>query len=58
MTEAILEEPEFLKDLHRIREKMSSETKEQTFDELRSIRKKYGSKLLYVKENKVQSGRD
>jgi len=53
MTESILEEPEFLKELHRIREKLSTQTKQQTLENLKFLRKKYGADLHYVERRKT-----
>lgn len=57
MTEEVLEEPEFLKELHKIREELAKETKKQTFKELKAIREKYRESLghLYVKPKKKGS---
>lgn len=50
MSEAILEEPEFLKELHRIREELAKESREQALKELKATREKHRKKLghLYV----------
>jgi len=50
LSEALLEEPAFLKKLHRIREELSRESREQAFQELRAIRKKLRNRLghLYI----------
>lgn len=54
MSEAILEEPEFLKELHKIREELAKETREQAFKKLKEVREKYRSRLghLYVEPNR------
>jgi len=50
MTEALLEEPEFLKELHKIREELARETREQAFKELKAVRNKHRKRLghLYI----------
>jgi len=50
MTEALLEEPEFLKELHKIREELARETREHAFKELRAVRDKHRKRLghLYI----------
>lgn len=49
MTEAILEEPEFLKELHKVREQLSRESKERAFRELKLTKKKYETRLDYFR---------
>lgn len=50
MTEALLEEPEFLKELHKIREELAKETRERAFKELKAVRDKHRKRLghLYI----------
>jgi len=50
VSEAILEEPEFLKELHKIREELARETREKAFKELSEVREKYRKRLghLYI----------
>lgn len=52
MTEELLEEPEFLKDLHKIREELAKEKREQAFKELKAVRDKYRGRLghLYIEK--------
>jgi len=48
VSEALLEEPDFLKKLHRIREELSRESREQAFEELRAIRMKLKKRLGHL----------
>jgi predicted ribosome quality control (RQC) complex YloA/Tae2 family protein len=52
LTEALLKEPEFLKDLHKIREELAKEERKKALKELKAIREKYRAKLghLYIEE--------
>lgn len=52
LTEALLEEPEFLKELHKIREELANENRKKAFKELKAIREKYRNRLghLYIDE--------
>jgi hypothetical protein len=50
VSELTIKEPKFIKDLHRIREKLSKTPRKKYVQELRRVREKYRKELghLYV----------
>jgi len=52
LTETLLEEPEFLKELHKIREELAKEDRKEFFKDLKAIKEKYRARLghLYLEE--------
>lgn len=50
MSELVIKEPKFIKDLHKVREKLAKTPRERYFQELRMVREKHRKELghLYV----------
>jgi hypothetical protein len=50
MSELSLREPKFMKDLHKIREKLSKMPREKYLEELKRVRDKYRKELGHLYE--------
>ena len=57
MSEAILDEPDFLRELHKIREELAKQTRKEALKELQAVRERHRKRLgnLYIEPKKAKN---